>query len=311
MEFKFKYCLVCILFLTGSLSFAQELPIVKAEVDTTKIRIGEQINYQITIENADKGVQFSELALDSLSRIEIVESKPIDTLKEKLIRKYVLTSFDSGQYVIPPQRIRIWSQEYLTDSVLIDVATVAVDTTKQAMFPIKAIQREPYTFQDFKKYLWWLVLALLLIALILYLRSRKKKTPEEIEAAIPPYELALKRLKELDAKELWQKNKIKQYYVELTDIVRNYIERELNIPALESTTDELIETMTDFNVSSSLNIPVESIEKLNKLLKDADLVKFAKYKPLVNEIELHRQDAREVIDDLKPKISVEENEIVE
>ncbi|NNC70981.1 MAG: hypothetical protein HKN90_09195 [Flavobacteriaceae bacterium] len=311
MKVEFKYHLWCILFLTGAFSFAQQLPVVKAQVDTTKIRIGEQINYKITIENADKGVQFSELELDSLNRIEIVESKPIDTLKEKLIRKYVLTSFDSGQYVIPPQRIRIWSQEYLTDSVLIDVATVAVDTTKQAMFPIKAIQREPYTFQDFKKYLWWLVLALLLIALILYLRSRKKKTPEEIEAAIPPYELALRRLKELDAKELWQKNKIKQYYVELTDILRNYIERELNIPALESTTDELIETMTDFNLASSLNIPEETIEKLNKLLKDADLVKFAKFKPLINEIELHRQEARAIIDDLKPKITVEENEIVE
>lgn len=311
MEFKTKHNLFFIVVLISFAGLSQELPVVRVKADTTKIRIGEQINYQITIENADKGVQFPELELDSLSRMEIVESKPIDTLKEKLIRKYVLTSFDSGQYVIPPQRIRIWSQEYLTDSVVIDVATMAVDTTKQAMFPIKAIQREPYTFQDFKKYLWWLVGTLLLIALILYFLFRKKKTPEEIEAAIPPYELALKKLKELDAKELWQKNKIKQYYVELTDIVRTYIERELNIPALESTTDELIETMTDFNSSSTLNIPNEAIEKLNKLLKDADLVKFAKFKPLINEIELHRQDSREIIDDLKPKVIVEENEVVE
>lgn len=311
MEFKIKQYVLILILLISFGSFSQELPIVKAKADTTKIRIGEQINYQITIENADKGVQFPELELDSLGRIEIVESKPIDTLKEKLIRKYVLTSFDSGQYVIPPQRIRIWSQEYLTDSILVDVATVAIDTTKQAMFPIKAIQREPYTFEDFKKYLWWLLGALLLIALILYFVLRKKKTPEEIEAAIPPYELALKRLKELDAKELWQKNKIKQYYVELTDIVRTYIERELNIPALESTTDELVETMTDFNTSSSLNIPEETIDRLNSFLSDADLVKFAKFKPLINEIELHRQDARKVLDDLKPKISVEENEVVE
>ena len=312
MHSKIKYCIVCALVLVGSLAYSQQLPVVSAKADTTKIRIGEQINYQITIENADKGVEFLELELDSLSRIEIVESQPIDTLKEKLIRKYVLTSFDSGQYVIPPQRIRIWSQEYLTDSILIDVATVAVDTTKQAMFPIKAIQREPYTLQDFKKYLWWLIGALLLIALILYLVKRKKKTPEEIEAAIPPYQYALMRLKELDAKQLWQKNKIKQYYVELTGIVRNYIEKELSIPALESTTDELIETLSDFNESSALQIEPNTIVQLNELLKDADLVKFAKYKPLVNEIELHRQDARSVIDKLRPKPNtVEENEIVE
>ncbi|MDJ0645080.1 MAG: hypothetical protein QNJ57_03770 [Flavobacteriaceae bacterium] len=306
-----RYYLLYSILLTGLASFSQQLPEVRAKADTTKIRIGEQINYQITIENADKGVIFPELELDSLNRIEIVESLPIDTLKEKLIKKYVLTSFDSGQYVLPQQRISIWSQQYLTDSLVIDVATVAVDTTKQAMFPIKAIQREPYTFQDFKKYLWWLIAALLLIALILYLRSRRKRTPEEIAAAIPPYQLALQRLTELDAKQLWQRNKVKQYYVELTDIVRTYIERELSIPALESTTDELIETMTDFNTSSSLNIQNGTINKLNGLLKDADLVKFAKFKPLENEIELHRQDARKVIDELKPKLSVEENEVVE
>ena len=156
-----------------------------------------------------------------------------------------------------------------------------------------------------------MVAALLLVALIFYLLKRKKKTPEEIEAAIPPYELALKRLQELDAKDLLNKNRIKKYYVELTDILRTYIERELNIPALESTTDELIETMRDFNTSSSLNITEETIDTLSKLLKDADLVKFAKFKPLINEIELHRKDTREIIDDLKPKITVEENEVVE
>ncbi len=311
MQIEMKYYLLYITLFFGSLVFSQELPTVKAEADTTKIRIGEQINYQITIENANTGVLFPELELDSLNRIEVVSSLPIDTLKEKLIKRYVLTSFDSGQYVIPQQRIGIWSQLYLTDSLVIDVATVAVDTTKQAMFPIKAIQNEPYTFADFKKYLWWLLAGLLVLAIILYFVLRKKKTIEEIEAAIPPYELALKRLNELDAKQLWQKNKIKQYYVELTDIVRTYIERELSIPAMESTTVELISTISDFNQSSTLDIPNEAIDKLNRLLKDADLVKFAKYRPLVNAIELHRQGAREIIDDLKPKINIEEDEVVE
>ncbi len=306
---RMTYFFALLLMLLSSSLLAQELPVVRAKADTTKIRIGEQINYQISVENAETGVQFPELELDASGRIEVVSEQPIDTLKNQLIRKYILTSFDSGQYVIPAQRIRIWAQEYLTDSIIIDVSTVAVDTTKQAMFPIKAIQREPFTFQDFKKYLWWLIAALLLVALILYLRSRKK-TPEEIEAAIPPYELALLRLKELDAKELWQKNKIKQYYVELTGIVRTYIERELHIPALESTTDELIETVTDFNSSSTLDIPEETITKLRRLLKDADLVKFAKFKPLINEIELHRQDARKVIDTMKPKRIEEEDETV-
>ena len=312
MKFKMKNYLLYIILLLGFVGFSQNQAKVSAKADTTKIRIGETINYENVVDNADNGVVFTEIQLDSFTRVEVVESFDIDTLKNRLIKKYALTSFDSGQYVIPRQRVMIWSQEYLTDSLLIDVNTVAVDTLKQPMHTIKAIQNEPYTFDDFKNYLWWLLGALLLIAIVLYFVFRKKETIEEIEAKIPPYQLALKRLNELDEKQLWQKNKIKQYYVELTDIVRTYIERELKIPALESTTDELLETIKDFNTSSSsLNIPQETVDKLNKLLKEADLVKFAKFKPLINEIELHRNDAGEVIDELHPKIKVEEDEAVE
>ena len=246
LEFKMRRYLLHIILFIGFIGFSQSQPKVYVKADTTKIRIGETINYEIVVDNADAGINFTEIKLDSFARVEVIESFDIDTLKNRLIKKYALTSFDSGRYVIPRQRVFVWSQEYMTDSLMIDVNTVAVDTTKQQMFTIKSIQNEPYTFDDFKSYLWWLLGALLLIGIILYFVLRKKETIEEIEAKIPPYQLALKRLNELDEKQLWQKNKIKQYYVELTDIVRTYIERELNIPALESTTDELLESITDF-----------------------------------------------------------------
>ncbi len=296
-----KQLLYIILFI-GFLGFSQEKPKVKVSVDTTKIRIGEQINYQIFVDNIETGVVFPELQLDATGKIEIVETLNIDTLKNRLVRKYVLTSFDSGRYVIPQQKINVWSQEYLTDSIVVDVATVAVDTLKQKMFPIKAVHNEPYTFEDVKPYLWWLVVVLLVLALVLYFVFRKKETLEEIEARIPAYDLALKKLKELDDKQLWQQNKIKKYYVELTDIVRAYIEREMRIPALESTTNDLIATITDINKSSSLNISDKALQKLQRLLKEADLVKFAKYRPLSNEIELHRNDAEDIVNIMHPSI---------
>ncbi|MDH3322466.1 MAG: hypothetical protein OEM04_05705 [Flavobacteriaceae bacterium] len=274
---------------------------VSSKIDTTKIRIGEQMHYQIIVDQVDE-VQFFKLQLDSLKRVEVVKSYKIDSLKNQLIKKYALTSFDSGRWVLPPQKVLIKNKMFLTDSLIIDVATVAVDTIKQPLYPIKTIQNEPYTFSDYQNYFWGLLALLIVIGVILYYVLRDKPSKEDLIAKIPPFDMAKQRLMELDSKKLIKENRIKQYYVELTDILRTFIEREMNIPALESTTDELIEIITDFNSSSQLNISKETLAKLQNLLQEADLVKFAKSKPLLNEIELHRNDTEVIIDKLHPEI---------
>ena len=293
--FGTKLCFVAFLFLISFSGQAQ----VSTKIDTTKIRIGEQINYEIIVDETE-GVRFPKFESDSLNRVGVVTSHKIDSLKNKLIKKYTLTSFDSGRYVLPGQEIFIKNKSFLTDQVIIDVGTVEVDTLKQPMHHIKDIQNEPYLFSDYLNYFWGLIALLVVIGLILYFILKDKPTEEEIISRIPPFEAAKMRLKELDDKKLISQNKIKMYYVELTDIVRTFIEREMNIPALESTTDELLETITDFNSSSNLNIPQETVVKLKKLLQEADLVKFAKSKPLQNEIVLHREDAEGIIDTLHP-----------
>ncbi len=276
---------------------------VSISVDTTKIRIGEQIEYKIFVDKDTlKDVAFPILNLDSLKKLEVVESFNIDSVNNQIFRKYTLTSFDSGRYMLPRQGVMVNNVEVYTDSLFIDVTTVEVDTLKQKLFPIKSIEEEPYVFDDFKEYLWWLLGVLLLAGLIWYLLKRRKKKVEEKKIEIPPFEEAKQRLKELDSKNLVQQNRVKLYYVELTDIVRTFIERELNIPALESTTDELLDIINDFNASSKLGIPKETIFKLKKLLQEADLVKFAKSHPMVNEIELHRRDAENIIEIMHPKI---------
>ena len=285
---------------------------VELKLDTTKIRIGEQITYTIYVHNKDtvKEVFFPKLILDSLKKVELVKAYDIDSVKNMLFRKYMLTSFDSGHYMIPKQSVLINDIKHQIDSVYIDVLNVPVDTTKQKLYPVKPIKDEPYTFDDFKPYLWWLLGVLLLIGIIWYLikRSKRKTAPAVVKPRIPPFELAKKRLAELDSKHLLDSGRVKQYYVELTDIVRSFIEDELHIPALESTTDELMETITDFNSSSQLNIPKETLEKLQHLLKDADLVKFAKMKPLPNEIDVHRKEAEWIIEDLHPKSNTNEKD---
>lgn len=288
-----KNQLVCILFFFGLIGFSQVNP-VSIETDTTTIRIGEQIQYKILV-NEINNVIFPKLQLDSLGKVEVVESLPIDTLKNKLEKTYLLTSFDSGQYILPKQQVLINSKKFLTESLLVNVAKVKVDTARQKMFPIKSIKREAKTFDDYKHLWWWIIPILLLLAIVLYVVFRKKEKKEVVKVYIVPIQEALRRLIELDEKHLLQQNKIKAYYTELTDIVRTYIEKDISIPALESTTNELVETIIDFNESSNLGISKETIQQLKEVLQGADLVKFAKSRPMIEEIRSDRNIVEEIL----------------
>ena len=299
-----KLKILFFLLLISSLTYAQK---VSVTTDTTNIRIGEQFLFKIVIKDT-ANVIFPE-KLENLTSLEVVKDVKIDTFKNSLIKKYLMTGFDSGAFYIPTQQIFIKNRAYLSDSVLINVATVLVDTTKQKMFPIKAIQTEPLVYDDFKPYIIWVVLAILLIGLfIYYLKNRKKPEIKEVEIinTLPPFEEALEKLQELDNKLLWQNNEIKKYYSELTEIVRVFIEKELEIPALEITTHELVSLLSDYNNPKNIKPAKETIRKLNALLQEADLVKFAKSTPLSHEIEEDRRDAEKVLNDLKPIPLIEE-----
>ncbi len=289
-----------------TMSFSQKVSI---EIDTANIRIGEQFLLKISV-NDTANVIFPK-KLENLKNLEIVTNQKIDTFANSLIKKYLMTGFDSGAFYIPSQQIFIKNRSYLTDSVLVNVATVAVDTSQQKMFPIKAIQSEPIIFDDFKPYIIWVILVLILIAgLGYYLVTRKKivSPDEEITPIAPPYDEAIEKLHELDNKLLWQNNEVKKYYSELTEIIRIYIEKELKIPALEITTFELVKKLSSSNTSNAVNTPKQTIKKLNALFNEADLVKFAKSKPLSHEIENDRKNAEDVINELKPRPLIEESE---
>lgn len=293
-----KLKILFFLFLISTATFSQKVSVAS---DTTNIRIGEQFLFEILVKDT-ANVIFPE-KLENLTSLEIVKDIKIDTFKNSLIKKYLMTGFDSGAFYIPSQQIFIKNRAFITDSILINVATIATDTTKQKMFPIKAIQSEPLVYDDFKPYIIWLLLVLLLVAAIIYyLVTRKKPTIIEEESidALAPFEEAIEKLQELDNKLLWQNNEIKKYYSELTEIVRAYIEKELKIPALEITTHELVVILSDFNKAKTIDTSKETIKKLNALLQEADLVKFAKSTPLSHEIEEDRKDAEEILYTLKP-----------
>jgi hypothetical protein len=298
-----------ILLFISTISFAQK-PMVKAEIDTTSIRIGEQFQLKISVDETQNVI----IPKIQLKGLEVIDSTRIDTIKNSLIRRYILTGFDSGAFYIPQQQIFVKNQAFLTDSLLINIATIAIDTLKVKKFPIKSIKEEPYTFDDFRIYIYLILAILAIIGFWIYwfvIRKRKETEDAPTYRTLPPFEEAILRLNELDEKLLWQNNKIKEYYSELTEIVRGYIERELKVPALENTTDEVLAMIKDFKNADSIETSKETIKKLKDLLQEADLVKFAKSKPLAIEIEDDRRDAEFIIGNLKPKQIIEKEDELE
>jgi len=283
---KFKLHILLLLFSTTL--FAQPKK-VTTSIDTVKNKIGTEfkLSLKTNVDTLSK-VKFPESKF--FGALEVLESYKVDTVKKgdryELIKKYGLTQFDSGKYTIPRIPIIINGKTVYSDSLAIEISDVKVDTLKQKMFDIKDIATVKSPMGN-----WWIyvlvVIGLIGLGFLIFylLKNRKPKAKAEVIVYKTPIEKATTLLQQLESKELWQKGAVKDYYSELTDIVRNYIEEEIKIPAMESTTSELIEGLRKAAKQKKLKLSNDTVENLEKVLQQADLVKFAKVTPMDYEIE--------------------------
>lgn len=281
-----KFKLYILFFLLTTSLFAQK---VTTSIDSTKKKIGAEfkLTLKASVNETDK-VVFPKAK--NFGALEVIESYKIDTIKSndkyELIKKYGLTQFDSGKFTIPRIQILINGKPSFSDSLKVEVVDVKVDTLKQKMYEIKDVIPVESS-SDWWKYLLGILLLVGLGFLGYWLFKKYYKKPEKVEEIVykTPIEKATSLLQQLERKELIQRGEIKSYYSELTDIARTYIEEEIHIPAMESTTSELIVSLRNVAKSKKLKLSKEILENLEKVLQQADLVKFAKVKPLDFEIE--------------------------
>lgn len=267
---------------------------VSATLSNNKIRIGEQVYLTLAVpaEMAGKSIVWPVLKDTINAKIEILDSV-IDA--SGLNKKYLITSFDSGYYALKPFVFSIDGSPAETNALLLEVHTVPVDTT-QAIKDIKEIRSETYTAGNNEVGNWllkhWYVPAgilLLVLALVVYLLRRNRKEPEVPkvpEIVLPLHEQLLIDLEQLEARQLWQNNQVKQYYVELTDLLRTYVEKRFKVKALEQTTVQLIQNLK----TSSIN--PEALQILKNILEQSDMVKFAKAQPTGYENQALMDNAR-------------------
>ena len=279
---------------------AQNNPVVTSEVDTTFIKIGDQLKFKVIVEvDSTDMVIFPEG--QTFSPLETVEAFATDTTRKKdkitLQKTYALTQFDSGSYKLPSQRIEINGKAYFTDSLRVDVATVAVDTMAQKMYDIKPLIQVEKSNSGWWKILLGILGLLAIGAGLLYwfVFREKPLTEAEKEALLPPYDRALLELKKLDNSKYLIQDEYKQYYSELTEIVRSYLEEDINVSAMESTTDELIDKLEMMKDAGELDLDKDTIKQFKNILQTADLVKFAKSKPPTNVALQDRKAVEQIV----------------
>jgi len=286
---------------------------IRATVDSTSILIGQQINYKVEV-LANKGEPVIFPEGQTFNPLEVIESYAIDTSKSesskvKLIKKYGLTQFDSGRYVIPRQKIILGTRTIETDSFLVEVNNVVLDTVNQGLYDIKPVIELPKDNSDWWKYVLYILPVAIAIALFLWWLLRRNKKQKEAEKYVAPFDQAIISLKELDQQNYITDRKYKEYYSTLTDTLRRYYEEKVYDRALESTTDELIEKIEAERSAGNILFNKSTISKLKDIFKRADLVKFARVNPPEGKAQADRLVIEEVVKETRdalPAPTVEE-----
>lgn len=303
--------LFCLLFSIFATSVVAQKASVQA--GSYRIRLGEQIELNLQAQPLDGQKVIWPTFPDSLGpHFDIVRRDTLDTLSlpdKPLIysQKLIITSFDSGRHVLPVFDFGFFkpggdTQSIVSDALSIEVLVERVDTTK-AIKDIRGLATVP---PDYWQYLVYVGLAILLV-IIIYLvwrRIQKNKKPVVVAKpdvpSIPAWELALNALNAIQQEALWRQGKEKAYHSAITDVMRNYIEAQLKLPAPESTSDEILLMLRNASVTP------EALDAMRRVLLLADLVKFAKGQALPSEHELSIQLCRQFVELTRPQSAAPE-----
>lgn len=281
------------------------------KADSSRFPIGSQLKLTIEIPFIHgEQVKWPQLKDTLTKSIEILSKSGIDTIaidgtnKKNLRQVLNITSFDTGFIVIPPLNFEIIKQGsspviVATEPLLLQVDKPKIDPAADIK-DIKPIYKAPITF---KELLPWIVLILavgLITYFILFFLKRRKKQPtiqpvQRIKT--PAWEIALKKLDVLKSEQLWQKGNIKEYYTQLTDILREYFELRFNVSASEMTSTEIQEAVLPHVNDENVMIPLRNVLFL------ADMAKFAKAQPGTYENEQSILYGIEIVNSTRPLIA--------
>ncbi len=287
-KITFLFLLSVLFFQTAN---AQQIE-VKATIDSTYILIGQQtlIHLQV-LQPEEAKLNFPHFQPEEplTEKVEIISvSKPDTSTADNgriLIKQdYLVTSFDSGSYVIPPFKFQLVDQDFQTNSLAINVDNIQVNKDEEIK-DIMPIYRPPFNWLLFFGIIALMLFVLALIGggIYLYVRWKKNKPVqifEEPEVIIPPHEIALQKLMQIKEEKIWQKGQDKLFYTQLTDVLREYFTARFDIQAMEMTSYEILTVLQTNNEEAKI-----MLDKLKQIFTTSDMVKFAKQQSTIEDNE--------------------------
>ena len=290
-----KLIIFILIILSNKISLAENF---QATLDTNAILIGQQIKFSLKCSDLNSEINWPILTDSILNGIEIIKFSKIDTIYNKdtsitYYQEFIITAWDSGAYYIPPIKL---NNNLVSEGFLLNVFSIDIKES-DSLKDIKEQIEAKFSLLDY----WIWILFLLIVLLGIYLfnkffnKSNQTATTKKVVIKIAPNIIATNALDKLEKKKLWQEGKIKEYYSEISEILRTYIDSRFNIIALELTTEEIINKI-------SKNISSESTKELRTLLLRSDLAKFAKSKPIDVENNESMLLAKKLVDQTKVEI---------
>ncbi len=323
--FQIAALAVCLLG-SAALGKAQQ-PKVSVEMDSTYVTFGCPMTFHLqAIVPEGQPITFPQdvlkhggiVAYDDSAQylLELDTFKPleIDTVQHEnglvtLREDVTVFAFDSATLYIPPFEFVSNAGDTLrTNSLALKVFVPfeKVEVDPQKFVGIKDVVEPEFVLMD---YIWYFLIPLIVLAVLAaawfgwqYYKKHKADAPVVVPKSkpLPPHVVAMNALDSLAEKKLWQNGRDKEFHTELTDILRQYIEARFNVPAMEKTSDEILDELYELAESQKA-----SLANLKQILSIADLVKFAKYHPYADENQLSFVNSRMFVEQTK-KIDADE-----
>lgn len=296
-----KACCCAVLILCCATGLKAQQVTVEATIDSLQLLIGEQAKIKLQVSmDANQKLRLP-LLRDTLVRgVEILDVAKPDTQLLNDNKRWLVSQeyFDSALYYLPPFEVLVNDKAYRSKALALKVYSIPVDTLHpDQFFGPKSIQEVPLTWEDLAPMVYsiLLLIALGVVTAFFIIRYRDNKPIIKIikvEPKLPPHLAAMKKIETIKADKVAKREDPKAYYTELTDVIRIYIKERFGFNAMEMTSAEIIERLLEEKDK-------ESIHDLKVMFETADLVKFAKYAPLMNENDMNLVNAVDFINQTK------------